>query len=62
MFRMPKRVPRAILDEKIVDEMIYNTKDRRNRLIFPAKLFPLSSPYGLGEISVFPFYAVLPGG
>jgi len=32
-FRMARQAPRAILDKEIVDEMIYNTRDRRNRLI-----------------------------
>jgi len=32
-FRMPRHVPRIILDKKTVDEMIYNTKNPRNRLI-----------------------------
>jgi len=30
---MARQAPRAILDKEIVDEMIYNTRDRRNRLI-----------------------------
>jgi integrase len=30
---MPRQTPRAILDKEIVDEMIYNTKNKRNRLI-----------------------------
>lgn len=32
-FRMPRQMPRTILDKEIVDEMIYNTKNPRNRLI-----------------------------
>jgi integrase/recombinase XerD len=32
-FRMSRQAPRAILDKEVVDEMIYNTKDKRNRLI-----------------------------
>jgi integrase len=32
-FRMPRQVPRTILDIETVDEMIYNTKNPRNRLI-----------------------------
>jgi integrase/recombinase XerD len=32
-FRMPRQVPRTILDKETVDEMIYNTKSPRNRLI-----------------------------
>jgi integrase/recombinase XerD len=32
-FRMPRQVPRTILDKETVDEMIYNTKHPRNRLI-----------------------------
>lgn len=32
-FRMPKQLPKVILDKEIVDEMIYNTRNRRNRLI-----------------------------
>lgn len=32
-FRMPRQTPKAILDKEIVDEMIYNTKNKRNRLI-----------------------------
>ncbi len=32
-FRMPKRKPRKILDKETVDEMIYNTKKIRDRLI-----------------------------
>ncbi len=32
-FRMPKQIPKVILDKEVVDEMIYNTRDRRNRLI-----------------------------
>ena len=32
-FRMPRQVPRTILDKETVDEMIYNTKNPRNRLI-----------------------------
>jgi integrase len=30
---MPRQVPRTILDKETVDEMIYNTKNPRNRLI-----------------------------
>jgi integrase/recombinase XerD len=32
-FSMPRQVPRTILDKETVDEMIYNTKNPRNRLI-----------------------------
>jgi integrase/recombinase XerD len=32
-FRMPRQVSKAILDKETVDEMIYNTKNKRNRLI-----------------------------
>jgi len=32
-FRMPKRKARKILDKETVDEMIYNTKNARDRLI-----------------------------
>jgi integrase len=32
-FRMPRQTPRTILEKETVDEMIYNTKDQRNRLI-----------------------------
>ena len=32
-FRMPRQVPKTILDKETVDEMIYNTKNPRNRLI-----------------------------
>ena len=32
-FRMPRQVPRTILDKETVDEMIYNTKNPRNRHI-----------------------------
>ncbi len=32
-FRMSRQAPKAILDKEVVDEMIYNTKDKRNRLI-----------------------------
>ena len=32
-YRMPRQVPRTILEKELVDEMIYNTKDPRNRLI-----------------------------
>jgi integrase len=32
-FRMPRQVPRTILEKETVDEMIYNTKSPRNRLI-----------------------------
>lgn len=32
-FKMPKQKPRTILDEEAVDEMIYNTKSLRDRLI-----------------------------
>lgn len=32
-FRMPKRKARRILDKETIDEMIYNTKNIRNRLI-----------------------------
>jgi integrase len=32
-FRMPRQVPRTILDKETVDEMIYNTKNPRDRLI-----------------------------
>ncbi len=32
-FRMPRQLPRTILDKETVDEMIYNTKNPRNRLI-----------------------------
>jgi integrase/recombinase XerD len=32
-FRMPKQLPKVILDKEVVDEMIYNTRDRRNRLM-----------------------------
>lgn len=32
-FKMPKKVPRKILDREMVDEMIYNTKRQRDRLI-----------------------------
>ncbi|VAX33583.1 hypothetical protein MNBD_NITROSPIRAE01-558, partial [hydrothermal vent metagenome] len=32
-FRMPKRKVRKILDKETVDEMIYNTKNIRDRLI-----------------------------
>ncbi|HQO64681.1 MAG TPA: site-specific integrase [Syntrophorhabdus sp.] len=32
-FCAPKQVPRKILDREIVDEMIYNTKNHRDRLI-----------------------------
>jgi len=32
-FRMPKQIPHQILDKETVDEMIYNTKRQRDRLI-----------------------------
>lgn len=32
-YRMPRQVPRTILEKELVDEMIYNTKDPRNRLM-----------------------------
>ena len=32
-FRMPRQIPRTILDKETVDEMIYDTKHPRNRLI-----------------------------
>jgi hypothetical protein len=32
-FRMSRQVPRAILNKEIIDERIYNTKDKRKRLI-----------------------------
>jgi integrase len=32
-FKMPKQKPRTILDKEAVDEMIYNTKSLRDRLI-----------------------------
>lgn len=32
-FRAPKQSPRKILDRETVDEMIYNTKKQRDRLI-----------------------------
>lgn len=32
-FRMPKQTPKIILDKEVVDEMIYNTKNPRNRLM-----------------------------
>jgi len=32
-FKMPRQVPRTILDKETVDEMIYNTTNPRNRLI-----------------------------
>lgn len=32
-FRMPKRKPRRFFDKDIIDEMIYNTKKQRDRLI-----------------------------
>jgi len=32
-FRLPRQVPKTILDRETVDEMIYNTKDKRKRLI-----------------------------
>lgn len=32
-FRMPRQLPRTILEKQSVDEMIYNTRDPRNRLI-----------------------------
>ena len=32
-FRVPRQVPRTILDKETVDEMIYNTKNPRNRLM-----------------------------
>jgi integrase len=32
-FRMPRAVPKTILEKEIVDEMIYNTKNQRNRLM-----------------------------
>jgi integrase/recombinase XerD len=32
-FRMPKHIPHQILDKETVDEMIYNTKRQRDRLI-----------------------------
>ena len=32
-FRMPKQVPKVILDKEVVDEMIYNTRNRRDRLM-----------------------------
>ncbi|MCX5815188.1 MAG: site-specific integrase [Proteobacteria bacterium] len=32
-FRMPRQTPKTILEKEIVDEMIYNTKNQRNRLM-----------------------------
>jgi len=32
-FRMPRQMPKTILEKEIVDEMIYNTKNQRNRLM-----------------------------
>lgn len=32
-FRMPKQAPKVVLDKEVVDEMIYNTKNPRNRLM-----------------------------
>jgi len=32
-FRMPRQTPKMILEKEIVDEMIYNTKNQRNRLM-----------------------------
>lgn len=32
-FRMPREVPRCILDQETVDEIIYNTKKQRDRLM-----------------------------
>lgn len=32
-FRMPRAVPKTILEKEIVDEMIYSTKNQRNRLM-----------------------------
>ena len=32
-FRMPRAVPKTILEKEIVDEMIYDTKNQRNRLM-----------------------------
>ncbi|HVN97420.1 MAG TPA: site-specific integrase [Syntrophorhabdaceae bacterium] len=32
-FRMPRQTPRTILEKELVDEMIYNTKNQRNRLM-----------------------------
>jgi integrase/recombinase XerD len=32
-FRMPRQAPKTILEKEIVDEMIYNTKNQRNRLM-----------------------------
>jgi integrase len=33
-FKMPKQTARKILDKELVDEMIYNAKSQRDRLIF----------------------------
>jgi|SRR5579863_827219 len=35
-FKMPKEKPRTILDKEAVDEMIYNTRSLRDRLILGA--------------------------
>jgi len=32
-FRMPRQTPKTILEKEIVDEMIYNTTNQRNRLM-----------------------------
>jgi integrase len=32
-FRMPRAVPKTILEKEIIDEMIYDTKNQRNRLM-----------------------------
>jgi len=32
-FRMPRQTPKTILEKEIVYEMIYNTKNQRNRLM-----------------------------
>ncbi len=32
-FRMPRQIPKTILEKEIIDEMIYNTKNQRNRLM-----------------------------
>ncbi len=32
-FKMPRQTPKTILEKEIVDEMIYNTKNQRNRLM-----------------------------
>jgi integrase/recombinase XerD len=32
-FRMPRQTPKTILEKEIVDEMIYNIKNQRNRLM-----------------------------